>query len=83
MLLRNVSPLGAVSVAGYGLVEAGAKFAVNAADVAGLIGQVENFEPADDEASAARAAHLAPIEPDEPDLDDPAANVSLIKNEAQ
>jgi hypothetical protein len=59
MILQNVSPLGDVLVAGYGFVEAGAKFTVNAADIEGLIGQVENFEPVDGEAIAARAAHLS------------------------
>lgn len=79
MLLRNVSPLGDLYVTGYGFIEAGVKFAVKPQHVAGLIGQVENFEPADDEATAARAAYEQP-EPDEPAT--PAAEVSLIKNEA-
>lgn len=66
MILRNVSPVGDLYVTGYGLVEAGARFVVKSADVPGLIGQVDNFEPDDDEATAARAAYLAPVDPEPP-----------------
>lgn len=57
MILRNVSPLGDVGVDGYGIIPAGDQFTVNGS-VDGLIGQVENFEPVDDEAKAARHEYL-------------------------
>lgn len=70
MLLRNISPLGDLEVAYHGLIEAGKTFIPRREHVAGLIGQEQNFECADDEAVAARVAHHAeanpPAEPDEP-----------------
>lgn len=56
MRLRNISPLGALEIAWHGFVEAGETFDVKPEHVDGLIRQLENFEPADEEAEAARAA---------------------------
>lgn len=59
MKLRVVAPCGDVEVAGYGALTSGAVFIPRAADVPHLIGQVENFEPADAGAVKARAAYFA------------------------
>lgn len=62
MLLRNRAPVGAIEIAGYGVIEPGATFTPKPEHVAGLIGQVDNFDTADDEAAAARAAFYAPAD---------------------
>ena len=59
MLLKNVSPIGALWIQGYGEIEHGSVFAPKPEDVEGLIGQVDNFDTADSEAAEARAAHLS------------------------
>lgn len=85
MLLRIIAPCGDVDIAGYGSFKAGETFVPRAADVPGLIGQFENFEPADAGARKARAKYEAayggpaPAEPADAPADDAPPN----ENEAQ